>query len=73
MMTLGELLEQLPHLSGFGNSFKPHKHLALLAVIQLVNSGSIRSHDVFFNDEATLIGIDLTILSSTSEVNHFGN
>lgn len=50
-MTLNEFLEQLRSLSGLGSGFKPHKHLALLAVIQLIKSGSITSHDVLFNDD----------------------
>lgn len=58
-MTLSEFLEQLPLLSGVGNSFKPHKYLALLAVIRLINSGSITSHDVFFNDEFRVAFTDL--------------
>ena len=58
-MTLNEFLEQLPNLSGLGNGFKPHKHLALLAVIQLIKSGSITSHDVLFNDDFRVAFTDL--------------
>lgn len=48
-MTLEELLTELEGLSPHGKGFKPHKYLALLAVMRLIRDGTIASTDVPFD------------------------
>lgn len=49
-MTFDEFLDELSRLSCAGKSFKPHKYLAVLAVVRLVRNGVISSPDIYFND-----------------------
>jgi len=49
-MSAEELLEEIRELSKQGRGFKPHKHVALLAVIRLIHDRKILDHCVFFDD-----------------------
>src|SRR5271166_676089 len=49
-MTLDAFLDELSNLSVPGRSFKPHKYLALLAVVQLVRQGVIKSPRIPFDE-----------------------
>jgi len=49
-MTLDAFLDELSNLSVHGKSFKPHKYLALLAVVQLVRQGVINSPRIPFDE-----------------------
>jgi serine/threonine protein kinase len=50
-MKFDEFLRQIGSLSKRGNAFKPHKYLALLAVIDLVRRGTIHSRQVSYDEE----------------------
>ena len=50
-MTLKEFLEEIKFLSKPGIGFKPHKYVALLAVLQLVREHVIHKHRVVFNNK----------------------
>jgi serine/threonine protein kinase len=49
-MTLDAFLDEVSNLSVPGKGFKPHKYLALLAVIQLVRQGVIKSTRIPFDE-----------------------
>src|ERR1700676_4957540 len=49
-MTLEAFLDEVSNLSVPGKGFKPHKYLALLAVIQLVRQGVIKSTRIPFDE-----------------------
>jgi serine/threonine protein kinase len=48
-MTLDAFLDELSNLSVPGKSFKPHKYLAVLAVVKLVRQGTIKSQRIPFD------------------------
>lgn len=48
-MTLNDLIEDICLLSKPGKGFKPHKHIALIAILQLVREKKITERNIFFN------------------------
>ena len=48
-MTLEELLAELRFLSKQGKGFKPHKHIALLTVLQLIREHKIEKPQIYFD------------------------
>ena len=48
-MTLAQLLSELDNLSSAGRGFKPHKHLALMAVMRLIRKRQVTTPDVRFD------------------------
>ena len=49
-MTTEQFLKELATLSKPGKSYKPHKHLALLAVVQLIRKGVLRTPRIPFDE-----------------------
>lgn len=50
-MTLEEFLDAISSFSARGKSFKPHKHILLLAIIRLVREGIVSTSSVYFSAE----------------------
>lgn len=50
-MSIEDFISDLRNLSQPGPTFKPHKHLAVLAVVELIRRGRIADGCVFFNSE----------------------
>ena len=48
-MTLNDLIEEICLLSKPGKGFKPHKHIALIAILQLIREKKITERNIFFN------------------------
>ena len=48
-MTLNDLIENIYLLSKPGKGFKPHKHIALIVILQLIREKKITERNIFFN------------------------
>ena len=46
-MTLSDLIKNLYLLSKPGKGFKPHKHIALIAILQLIREKKITERNIF--------------------------
>jgi len=48
-MTLNDLIEEICSLSKPGKGFKPHRYIALIAILQLISEKKITERNIFFN------------------------
>ena len=50
-MELSAILQEIDGLSGAGSTFKPHKYLLLLSVVELFGMGSLHSSNIYYDEQ----------------------